>query len=162
VAINSGNDKLEAGTEKPGMAKGLTDTLDAVFGALADPTRRAMLEQLSHGPCSIGSLSGPFDMSAPAISKHLRVLERSGLITRSKAGRITYCRLTEKPFADARQWLHRHETFWEQQFDALDVFLKEGQWPPTPPRAGISPSGSRAVSRRRASASSTRGRRRTR
>src|SRR5262245_61553290 len=105
------------------------DALDAVFGALSDPTRRIMLERLAQGPCSIGEVSAPFDGSPPAISKHLRVLEASGLITRTRVGRITYCQLTRKPFAVASQWLAAHETFWEERFDALDAFLKEDPWP---------------------------------
>src|SRR5262245_44510793 len=99
------------------------DTLDAVFAALADSTRRAMLERLSHGPCPIATLSEPHHISPPGISKHLRVLEQSGLITRTKVGRITYCQLTRQPFADATDWLARHEAFWEQQLDSLADYL---------------------------------------
>src|SRR5262245_25596880 len=121
-----------------------------------------MLEQLAREPCSIGILSAPFDISAPAVSKHLRVLERAGLITRMKVGRITHCQLTRKPFAEAGRWLAEHEAFWEQQFDALDAYLKEGQWPPPSHGPDASRSGSRVASRRRASGSSTLGRRRKR
>ena len=138
------------------------DSLDAVFGALADPTRRAMLDQLARGPCSIGTLSEPFDVSPPAISKHLNVLERSGFIQRTRVGRITYCQLTRKPFAEASRWLAVHEAFWEQQFDALEEYLKEGKWLPPSRAPGVSISGSPAGSRRRASGSSMPGRRRKR
>src|SRR5437870_12023301 len=96
-----------------------TQSLDAVFGALADPTRRAMVERLATGVCSVSDLGAPFDVSAPAISKHLRVLESAGLITRTKEGRITYCRLTISPLETAGHWLEHHRQFWEQQFDAL-------------------------------------------
>ena len=142
--------------------KDTIDSLDAVFGALADPTRRAMLEQLARGTCSIGTLSEPFEISAPGISKHLRVLEQSGLITRTKIGRETYCQLTRKPFADAHQWLGEHQAFWEQQFDALEEYLKEDQWSPQLRAQGASHSNSRAASPRRPGGSSTPGRRRKR
>ena len=92
-------------------ASATADALGAVFGALADPTRRGILEQLAHGPRPIPALSEPFDMSAPAISKHLRVLEASGLITRTKVGRVTFCQLTRKPFAKAHEWLSQHQDF---------------------------------------------------
>jgi DNA-binding transcriptional ArsR family regulator len=121
-----------------------------------------MVEHLARGPCSIGMLSEPFDMSPPAISKHLRVLERSGLITRTKVGRITYCRLTRTAFAESKRWLAEHEAFWEQQFDALDDYLKEDQWPPWPQPPAVSRSDSRAASPRRANASSMHGRRQKR
>jgi DNA-binding transcriptional ArsR family regulator len=140
--------------------KQASDVLGAVFGALADPTRRAMLERLSHGSCPIATLSEPHDISAPGISKHLRVLEESGLITRTRVGRITHCQLTRRPFADAHDWLERHAAFWEQQFDALAAYLKEAQCPQSALNHEPSPSGSRDTSTFRVSKSSTRGRRR--
>ncbi len=87
--------------------------LDVVFGALSDPIRRAIIARLVHGPCSVGELGAPFAVSAPAISKHLAVLERSGLIARWKIGRVHYCRLVADPLADAASWIDRHRAFWE-------------------------------------------------
>jgi DNA-binding transcriptional ArsR family regulator len=139
-----------------------TDTLDAVFATLADPTRRAMLERLAQGPCPIVTLSEPHDISPPGISKHLRVLERSGLITRTKVGRITYCELTKQPFAAASDWLARHQGFWEQQLDSLADYLRDAQCLQPVPEHKLSRSGSRGTSPSRASKSSTRGRRRKR
>jgi len=140
--------------------KQASDALGAVFGALADPTRRAMLERLSHGPSPIATLSEPHDISAPGISKHLRVLEESGLITRTRVGRITHCQLTRRPFADAHDWLERHAAFWEQQFDSLSEYLREAQCRQPVPNREPSLSGSRATSTFRVTKSSTRGRRR--
>jgi DNA-binding transcriptional ArsR family regulator len=141
------------------LVKQGADSLGAVFAALADPTRRAMLEQLARGALPIGKLSEPFDISAPGISKHLRVLEQSGLITRTRVGRITHCRLTERPFADASRWLAEHEAFWEQQFDSLAEYLQEAQCPLSSPEPERSRSGSRGTSTPRAKRSSMRGRR---
>lgn len=97
--------------------------LDEVFGALSDPTRRAIITRLGRGPCSVSELGAPFAMSAPAISKHLSVLERAGLITRWKIGRVHYCRLVADPLARAGAWIEQHQAFWERQLDALGDYL---------------------------------------
>jgi DNA-binding transcriptional ArsR family regulator len=98
-------------------------SLDVVFGALADPTRRAMLEQLASGEATVGELAAPFDVSAPAISRHLRVLESAGLVARRKEGRLHYCTLVREPLEDAIGWIVRYGAFWEAQFDSLDELL---------------------------------------
>jgi DNA-binding transcriptional ArsR family regulator len=100
------------------------DSLNATFGALADPTRRAILERLSEGEASVGELAEPFDVSLPAISKHLRVLEGSGLLTQEKQGRVRRCRLVAEPMRDAIEWIARYGQFWEGRFDALDEYLR--------------------------------------
>jgi DNA-binding transcriptional ArsR family regulator len=136
------------------------ESLDLVFAALADPTRRAMIERLSAGECSVSDLGAPFDVSAPAISKHLRVLENAGLIARVKEGRVTYCRLTGGLLETATEWLDKHRGFWEQQLDALHAFMEQEhpRWPSPTQKRAASSSGSNDGSRRRASASSKRGR----
>jgi DNA-binding transcriptional ArsR family regulator len=96
-----------------------------VFGALSDPTRRAIVARLSRGECSVTELGEPFSVSAPAISKHLRVLETSGLIERRKHGRIRYCRLRPVPLQEAGGWIQQQQAFWEQQFDALAKYLEK-------------------------------------
>lgn len=99
--------------------------LDSTFSALADPTRRAILARLALGESSVQELASPFKVSLPAISKHLRVLERAGLLARTKHGRVHRCRLVARPFRDAADWIERYRQFWEQQFDALAQYLKE-------------------------------------
>jgi DNA-binding transcriptional ArsR family regulator len=99
--------------------------LDATFAALADPTRRAILARLAAGDASVNELAEPFDMSQPAISKHLRVLERAGLISRSREAQRRPCRLEAKPLAAADEWLERYREFWEASFDRLDSLLEE-------------------------------------
>ena len=106
------------------MVKYKSDTLDAVFSALSDPTRRAILEKLAAHECSVGELAKPFDMSLPAISKHLRVLEVSGLIVREKDGRVHRMTLNSKPMKEALRWMERYRRFWEARFDELDRYLK--------------------------------------
>ncbi len=111
-----------------------TDTLSETFAALADPTRRAILGRLTSGEVSVKELARPFDMSLPAISKHLRVLERSGLIVRSRAAQWRPCRLKAKPLKEAVDWLEHYRRFWEESFDRLDDYLQElqGKNKPTP------------------------------
>ena len=114
-----------------------TGTLDEVFGALADPTRRAIVARLTEGPRSVSKLGAPFPMSAPAISKHLAVLERAGMIARWKTGRVHYCRLVGGPLGRAGAWIEQHRVFWERQLDALEDYLDReaetcNQPPPTP------------------------------
>lgn len=99
--------------------------LDATFAALADPTRRAILARLAQGEASVNELVEPFDISQPAISKHLRVLEQAGLISRSRDAQRRPCRLEAKPLAEADEWLERYREFWEASFDRLDSLLQE-------------------------------------
>jgi len=101
--------------------------LPDTFAALGDPTRLAMLERLVHGEATVSELARPHEMSLPGISKHLRVLERAGLIERKKHGRIRRCRLLPRPMQDAAAWIERHRVFWEQQLDALADFLSENE-----------------------------------
>jgi DNA-binding transcriptional ArsR family regulator len=112
-----------AATELGGAVADETYPLDAVFGALSDPIRRGMLAQLAHGPCSVSELGRPFPVSAPAISKHLAVLERSGLIERWKVGRVHFCRFVSTPLQAAGDWIAQHQVFWERQLDALENYL---------------------------------------
>jgi DNA-binding transcriptional ArsR family regulator len=100
------------------------DQLSATFGALADPTRRAMLHRLSKGETSVQELAKPFSMTMPAISKHLKVLEGAGLISRSRRAQYRPCRLEVKPFKEAVDWMEKHRQDWEDHFDRLDDYLK--------------------------------------
>ena len=109
------------------MRKTRGGRLDAVFGALSDPIRRAMLAQLGSGESSVSTLSRPFSVSAPAISKHLRVLESSGLINRRKVGRVHYCRLRKEPLVEAGDWIQQQRAFWHQQLESLAKYLEEEQ-----------------------------------
>ena len=108
-----------------------TATLDRVFSALADPTRRGILARLAEGDCTVGELAEPFDMSPPAISKHLKVLERSGLLERRVEGRMHRCWLVAEPLDEAAKWIERHRQLWEENFDNLEEYLakKQGQRP---------------------------------
>ncbi|HEY9627168.1 MAG TPA: metalloregulator ArsR/SmtB family transcription factor [Coleofasciculaceae cyanobacterium] len=101
--------------------------LNLTFAALADPTRRAILAHLSQGEASVTELAQPFDISLPAISKHLKVLERAGLITRSREAQWRPCQLEANPLKDVDQWLEQYRQFWEQSFDRLDDYLQELQ-----------------------------------
>jgi len=118
------------------MVKYIGPSLDATFAALADPTRRAMLTRLGeadpNGGISVGELAEPFDITPPAISKHLRVLERAGMLTQQRDGRIRHCRLDPKPINEAAQWIEHHRQFWNHQLDALTQFLEqpESKGPP--------------------------------
>jgi DNA-binding transcriptional ArsR family regulator len=103
------------------------DNLSRTFSALADPTRRAILARLASGEASVTELAEPFDMSLPAISKHLKVLERAGLIARSRDAQWRPCRLEAKPLKGAADWLERYRIFWEQSLDRLEAYLKELQ-----------------------------------
>ncbi len=104
-----------------------TDDLSATFAALADPTRRAILARLRAGETAVTELAEPFDMSLPAISKHLKVLERAGLITRSRAAQVRPCRLAADPLKRAVDWLEAYRKFWEESLDRLDGLLREIQ-----------------------------------
>lgn len=99
--------------------------LDATFAALADPTRRAILARLRDGEVSVSELAAPFDMSQPAISKHLKVLERAGLISRGRDAQRRPCRLEPGPLQDASGWLETYRAFWEDRFHNLDTLLDE-------------------------------------
>ena len=103
------------------------DSLSATFAALADPTRRAILGRLAKGEKSVTELAEPFDMSMPAISKHLKVLERAGLIARGREAQWRPCRLEAKPLKDVANWVEHYRKFWEESFDRLDAYLKQLQ-----------------------------------
>jgi DNA-binding transcriptional ArsR family regulator len=103
------------------------DPLSATFGALADPTRRAILARLAAGETSVTALAEPFEMSLPAISKHLKVLERAGLVMRGRAAQWRPCRLEAGPMQDAADWLAFYRRFWEQSLDRLEDYVAELQ-----------------------------------
>lgn len=103
------------------------DSLNATLVALADPTRRAILAQLAQGEATVTELAEPFEMSLPAISKHLKVLEGAQLITRSRDAQWRPCHLNPKPLKDVADWLEQYRQFWEQSFDRLDEYLQELQ-----------------------------------
>lgn len=109
------------------MVKYSARMLDRTFGALADPTRRRILEQLSHGDRCVTDLARPYSMSLPAVSKHLRVLEKAGLIRRRRDGRVHHLKLDAEPMKQAQQWIEEYRRFWEESFDRLDEYLKELQ-----------------------------------
>ena len=100
------------------------EPLDSVFGALADPTRRAILTRLADAEATVGELAQPFQISRPAVSKHLRVLERAGLVQREQNGRITRCELDAGPMRDAAQWIERYRRFWEGQLESLSRYVE--------------------------------------
>jgi DNA-binding transcriptional ArsR family regulator len=137
--------------------------LDNTFAALSDATRRGILARLAQGEASISDLASPYDMSLPAVSKHLRVLERAKLIKRRKDGRVHRCRLIAEPMKGAAEWIERYRQFWERQFDSLAQYLEGSQkeenpkWRPQEPRQKLGLK-SGAPSRRRARKSSRRGR----
>jgi DNA-binding transcriptional ArsR family regulator len=103
------------------------DHLSAVFSALADPTRRALLARLATGEAGVTELAEPFAMSQPAISKHLKVLERAGLIARGRTAQWRPCRLEPGPMKEAADWLQCYRAFWEDSFDRLDGYLRAAQ-----------------------------------
>src|SRR5271166_1235805 len=105
----------------------MPDPLSATLSALADPTRRAILARLARGEASVGELAAPFSISQPAISKHLKVLERAGLIRRGRAAQWRPCHLEAGPLQDVASWLDHYRRFWESSFDRLDAYLKEVQ-----------------------------------
>jgi DNA-binding transcriptional ArsR family regulator len=101
-----------------------SDPLSLTFAALADPTRRAILERLVVGECSVSELAKPFEMSLPAVSKHLRVLERAGLVSQRKDAQWRPCRLEASPLKDVSDWAERYRHVWEGRFDRLDEYLE--------------------------------------
>ena len=107
------------------MVKYRPETLNATFAALADPTRRAILERLSQGESSVTALAEPFQVSLPAISKQLRVLERAGLLVQEKDGRVRRCRLEAGPMRQAVDWIAQYRRFWDQQLESLASYLED-------------------------------------
>jgi|SRR5438093_1710083 len=103
------------------------DPLSLTFGALADPTRRAILARLAKGEASVTELAKPFDMTLPAVSKHLKVLERAGLIARGREAQWRPARLEAERLRDVAEWVERYRRFWEERFDRLDAYLREAQ-----------------------------------
>ena len=101
--------------------------LDLTFSALADPTRRAILARLARGEASVSQIAQPFDMTLPAISKHLKVLQRAGLISQSRDAQWRPCRLEAKPLKKAWDWIEEYREYWEQSFDKLDEYLETVQ-----------------------------------
>ncbi|MFZ5629216.1 MAG: ArsR/SmtB family transcription factor [Spirochaetota bacterium] len=104
-----------------------SDHLSLTFAALADPTRRAMLTRLGKGPATVTELSKPFKISAPAITKHLKVLEKAGLITREKEAQWRRCRIKAQRLKEANEFIERYRKFWEDSFDRLEVYLQKLQ-----------------------------------
>jgi DNA-binding transcriptional ArsR family regulator len=104
-----------------------TDALSATFSALADPTRRAMLARLAEGEATVNELAEPFEMTLPAISKHLKVLEKAGLVSRGKHAQFRPCRLEAAPLKDIASWVEAYRQYWEASFDRLDSYLQEIQ-----------------------------------
>jgi DNA-binding transcriptional ArsR family regulator len=109
------------------MVKYQSDPLSEVFSALADPTRRAILARLALGETSVGELAEPFEMSLPAVSKHLGVLETAGLVQREKQGRVRRCQLDGRPLEAAATWIEHYRQFWEARLDSLAKYLEETQ-----------------------------------
>jgi DNA-binding transcriptional ArsR family regulator len=109
------------------MVQEMESDLNTTFAALADPTRRAILARLASGEASVTELAEPFEMSLPAISKHLRVLQRAGLIARSREAQWRPSRLEAGPLKDAAEWLETYRRFWEESFDRLEDYLRELQ-----------------------------------
>ncbi|ODT02962.1 MAG: transcriptional regulator [Mesorhizobium sp. SCN 65-20] len=105
------------------------DRLDATFASLADPTRRAILARLAQGEATVNELAEPFEMSLPAISRHLKVLERAGLISRGREAQWRPCRLEAGPLKDIANWVERYRRFWDESFDRMADYLKELQTP---------------------------------
>lgn len=104
-----------------------TDQLSNTFAALADPTRRAILKRLSSGETTVSELAAPFHMTLPAVTKHLKVLQRAGLITQSRHAQWRPCRLEAKPLQDVASWVDEYRAFWEQRLDRLEEYLKSLQ-----------------------------------
>ncbi|WP_431095397.1 ArsR/SmtB family transcription factor [Polaromonas aquatica] len=113
------------------------DTLNMAFAALADPTRRAIVARLASGEATVNELAAPFDMTQPSISKHLKVLERAGLISRGRAAQTRPCRLEAAPLKEVASWMALYRNVWEDSFDKLDAFLQpDTSVPPTSAKKG--------------------------
>lgn len=117
------------------MVNSRAGSLDETFFALSDPTRREMVARLARRESTVGELAAPFRMSAPAVSKHLRVLERAGLVEQDRLGRVRRCRLVPEPLHEAATWVEKHRRFWEAQLDQLGHYLQQVQSTPTKPHA---------------------------
>jgi DNA-binding transcriptional ArsR family regulator len=131
-------------------------TLDRVFAALADPTRRHVLDSLGQGSLAVSELAAPHGMSLPGFMKHLRVLEDAGLIARNKEGRVVSCELSAAPMQQAAAWMQRYERFWSEKLDALARYLYQQEelqtWKtPASPKGPRSPSSATTPSRRKKS-----------
>lgn len=111
------------------MVHSRNQQLDETFYALSDPTRREMLARMAGGERSVAELAEPFEMSAPAISKHLRVLERAGLLKQEKEGRVRMCHLVAQPLKEAADWVEQYRQFWDVRLDRLEEYLEELQQP---------------------------------
>ncbi|SFV02218.1 DNA-binding transcriptional regulator, ArsR family [Polaromonas sp. YR568] len=109
-----------------------TDTLNQAFAALADPTRRAIVARLASGEATVNELAAPFNMTQPSISKHLKVLERAGLISRGRAAQTRPCRLEAAPLKQVANWVELYRDIWEESFGKLDTFLQSTTPPPLP------------------------------
>jgi DNA-binding transcriptional ArsR family regulator len=138
------------------MVKYSETELDAVFAALADSTRRDILESLSGGNLAVSELAAPHEMSLPGFMKHLRVLEDAGLVTRTKEGRVVSCTLSARPMKEASVWMGRYEKFWTEKLDSLARYLYQQEelqtWkPPSSPKGPRSRSTAITRSRRRKS-----------
>lgn len=107
------------------MVKYYEDQLDGIFSALGDPTRRAIMARLALGETRVTELAEPHDMSLPAVTKHLGVLEKARLISRTKEGRVVQCKLTPEPLKSAAAWIEKYQIFWEGKLDALADYLKD-------------------------------------
>jgi DNA-binding transcriptional ArsR family regulator len=116
-----------------GSGPATRDPLSLVFAALADPTRRAILSRLKNGPATVGDLGQPFDMTGPAVSKHLRVLERAGLVSRSRVAQARPAILEAAPLEQVAEWAEEFRGFWDARFDRLDDYLSTMTDPDTPP-----------------------------
>ena len=103
----------------------MTDRLSVTFGALADPTRRAILARLASRETTVSDLAKPFEMSLPAVSKHLKVLQRAGLVRQSRDAQWRPCRLDAKPLREVADWVERYRKFWDERIDRLDDYLRE-------------------------------------
>jgi DNA-binding transcriptional ArsR family regulator len=114
------------------MLSNASDSLSATFAALADPTRRAILARLASGETSVTELAKPFEMSMPAVSRHLKVLQHAGLIARGREAQWRPCRLEAAPLKEVAGWVEAYRHFWEQSFDRLEVYLRDLQSKPKP------------------------------
>ena len=109
------------------MVKYISESLDATFSALSDPIRRKLLEQLTEGPATVNELADPFDISLPAISRHLKVLAAAGLVLQQRDGRLRHCHLVAGPIRNADEWIRNYRQFWDSQFSALDRYLESSK-----------------------------------
>ena len=138
VLVNDRNTAEAAGEE----------ALDRVFFALSDPVRRSILRRLDQGPALVSELAEPFDMSLQAVSRHIQVLVRSGLVAQERTGRIARCNLDAAPLYDAAVWLNHYTHYWQQQFDYLSAFVKA--LPPAKPKRAAKKAPAKAKAKRRA------------